>query len=133
MKLLALVLLLSSCAIKHHVQVSDIERIPGKKAVPSTVLISETGVNLKEAANLTSAVTKDNGRAQKIQEIIGMFQMGPRTGNPIYNEKYADIIPELLLKECPSGHVTGLMTIRETAKYPVVSGEIVKIKGQCFK
>lgn len=127
-----LLFLLLSCAIKHHVQVGDIERLPEKKLKPFQVIISETGVNLKESAKVVGAVTKDNGRAEEIQNIISLFQMGPRTGNSVYNEKYADAIGNLILKKCPSGKVTGLLMVRETNKYPVVSGEIVKIDGYCI-
>lgn len=126
-------LFLTSCAIKHHVQVGDIDRVPGKSLKPFKILLSETGVNLKQAAQLMSAVTRDNQRAEKVQEIISMFQMGPRTGNHVFDEKYADIVPKLVLKECPTGKVTGLLMIRETNKYPVVSGEIVKITGYCVR
>lgn len=130
-KVLAL-LLLASCAIKHHVQVGDIERKPGKKLKPFEVLISETGVNIEEAGKVISALTKDNDRASEIAKTVAMFQMGPRTGNHVFNEKYADVVPELILKKCPSGKVTGLLMIRETNKYPVVSGEIIKVTGYCL-
>ncbi len=125
-------LVLSSCAIKHHVQVGDIERIPGKKLTPFDIKLSETGVNFKEAGNIISAVGRDGGKSEKIAEIIGYFQMGPKTGNGVFDEKYADVVPELILKKCPSGKVTGLLMVRETNKYPVVSGEIVKVLGYCI-
>jgi hypothetical protein len=131
-KHLILIIIISSCAIKHHVQVGEIKRKPGKKLIPFEVLLSETGVNIEEAADLISAVTKDQGRAQEIADIISMFQVGPRTGNHVFNEKYADVIPKLIMKKCPSGNVTGLLMIRESNKYPVVSGEIVKVKGYCL-
>lgn len=130
---LLLLLFLSSCAIQHHVQVGDIDRMPGAKLIPFDIKISETGVNVKEAGNIISGVTKDNDRAKKIADIIAMFQMGPKTGNPVFNEKFADVIPKLVLKECPTAKVTGLLMIRETAKYPVVSGEIIRITGYCNK
>lgn len=123
---------MASCAIKHHVQVGDIYNPPGKKLKPFKILLSETGVNVKQAGKLLSAVTKDNQRSSKIAETLAMFQMGPRTGNHVFNEKYADLVPELILKECPSGHVTGLLLVRESNKYPVVSGEIVKVSGYCI-
>lgn len=132
MKLLILILL-SSCAIKHHVQVGDIERQKGETLTPFDIKLSETGVNLKEAGKLISAVGNDGGQAKKIANIISMFQMGPRTGNHVFNDKYADVFPELILTKCPSGKVTGLMMIRETNKYPVVSGEIVRVTGYCIK
>ncbi len=133
LKLMALGILLSSCAIKHHVQVGDIERVPGKKLVPFKLLVSQTGVNLKEGASIISGITRDNGRASQAAEIISLFQMGPRTGQLVFNEKYADVVPKLITAKCPSGKVTGLLMLRETNKYPVVSGEIIKITGYCVK
>ena len=37
----------------------------------------------------------------------------------------------MLKAECPSGKLTGLMSVRESRKYPVISGEIVKVTGYC--
>ena len=131
LRILIISIILSSCAISHHVQVGDIVRTGKGKLTPFDIKLSQTGVNIKEAANVVSAVTKDNNRAQKIAEIIALFQMGPKTGNPVFNEKYADQVPKVILEKCPSGKVTGLLMIRETAKYPVVSGEIVRVTGYC--
>lgn len=130
-KVFTFFLLLSSCAIQHHVQVGDIERTRHSQLRPFDIKVSETGVNVEEAGDILSGLTRDNGRAKEIADIIAMFQMGPKTGNPVFNEKFADIIPSLILKKCPSARVTGLLMIRETAKYPVVSGEIVRITGLC--
>lgn len=132
-KFIAVFILLSSCAIKHHVQLGDIERVPGKKLVPFNLLLSQTGVNIDEAAGIISGVTRDNGRAKDIAAIISLFQMGPRTGELVFNEKYADAVPKLITAKCPSAKVTGLTMVRETNKYPVVSGEIIKITGFCVK
>lgn len=133
LKYLLTAMLLSSCAIKHHVQVGDIERVPGKKLTPFKVLISEQGVDIESAGKILSTVTNDSGRAKELADIIGMFQMGPRTGNTVFNEKYADVIPTLILEKCPTGKVTGLLMVRESNKYPVVSGEIVKVTGYCVQ
>jgi len=133
MKHFLFAIFLSSCAIKHHVQVGDIKRAPGKKLAPFEILLSETGFDVQQAGDLVSAVTKDQGRAQEIADMIAMFQIGPRTGAPVFNETYADVLPKLILKKCPTGKVTGLLLIRESNQYPVVSGEIVKVKGYCLK
>lgn len=125
--------ILSSCAIKYHVQVGEIERVPNRKLVPFTVLVSENGYNLNEAGDIISSATRDNNRASEIAGIIGLFQMGPRTGNIVFSEKYADVVPSLIKEKCPSGRVTALTMLRETNKYPVVSGEIIKITGQCIQ
>ena len=63
-------------------------------------------------------------------DIIAL-QTGPKTGKPVFTEKYSDKIIHELRTECPSGRITGLTMVRETAEYPVVSGEIVKVVGYC--
>lgn len=126
---------LVGCAFMHHTQLGDIDSKIVSKGRKFEILLSETGVNLQEAAAIGSALTRHQKTSESIGNvgaIIGLFQMGPRTGNPVYDDKYADKLFDLLQKEC-RGTVTGLMSIRETAKYPVVSGEIVKIVGYCLE
>ena len=60
-----------------------------------------------------------------------MFQMGPRTGNPVYNATYARDLHQQLRRTCPRGHITGITAVREARKYPVISGEIVRIVATC--
>jgi len=132
--LAALALLLSACAQLHHVQIGEIESHPAYVAKPFDIKISETGVNVGEAKEIAKAFLDEKGqeRAEAIAGIIGLFQMGPRTGNPVYVKGYAKNLIQLIYEKCPSGRVTGLMSIRETRKYPVVSGEIVKVTGYCL-
>ena len=127
------VLSLASCAISHHVQVGDIDN--SRQAVRNIdIKVSETGINLKETAAIVRALhgNKGSGTSSFI-EFMELFQMGPRTGNPVYFDRYADNVLDLVLAQCPSGDVGDLISIRETTKYPVVSGEIVKITGKCFQ
>ena len=101
------------------------------------VKVSGTGVNLEEANQVAQGMFKLAGNkkgaegANSIKETVAMFQFGPKTGNPVYDEKYADKLYSLVRQKCQSGHVSGLTVVRETRKYPVISGEIVKITGFC--
>lgn len=127
-------LALSGCAVLHHVQVGDIDNRAGVAYRPFDLKVSETGVNLDEAGDIAKAVSRSKTANKDVDNalaIIGLFQMGPRTGNPVFNEGYAKNIVNDLYKECPSGRITNLMSIREMRKYPVISGEIVKITGSC--
>jgi hypothetical protein len=135
MKYLILLSLLSSCAVVHHVQVGDIESKRNYVRMPFEMKVSETGIDFQQAGNLTQALAKNQAgnQVKQIADIIALFQMGPITGNPIFNEKYADGLAKSIYTKCPSGNITGLVMIRETAKYPVVSGEIMKIKGYCLQ
>ena len=127
--------LIQSCAWLHHVQVGEIDNDSKFALRPFELKVSEIGVNLEEAGKVAQALNgsktgrRDVGQAASY---IQLFQQGPRTGNPVFSESYAKNIVNDLYKECPSGKITGLMSIRETRKYPVISGEIVKIKGYCM-
>jgi hypothetical protein len=135
MKYLILLMLFSSCAIVHHVQVGDIESKKNYVRMPFEMKVSETGVDFREAGKLAQVVANNQAGNQikQIADIIALFQMGPMTGNPVFNEKYADGLAKSIYTKCPSGNITGLVMIRETAKYPIVSGEIMKIKGFCLQ
>lgn len=125
---------LGGCAFLHQYQLDSVDSdlvLKGKKV---EIIVSETGVNLQEATNVAKLFTRDQktqGDMQKINDVISMFQMGPRTGNMVFDEKYADAVLKALETQCPSGRLSSVASIRETAKYPVVSGEIVKVVGYC--
>jgi hypothetical protein len=131
---LSSVAILSSCAVLHHVQVGQIDNRSGQVAVPFEILMSESGVNVHEIGALARAARSNAGDAAAgAAAIVSLFQFGPRTGNPVYNSHYAERLVYVIHEKCPSGRVTGLMSIREMRKYPVVSGEIVKLTGYCLK
>lgn len=126
-------LLLGACAHLHHVQLDDIDNTEAASAIE--LLVSETGVNLQEAGNISRSLSNSrsaNKNIEQLQTLIALFQMGPVTGNPTYAADYTSQIPLLLLEKCPSGRITGITSIRESRKYPVVSGEIVKIRAFCL-
>ena len=125
-----------SCAYVHHVQVGEIESRKGAVLIPFDIKISETGINLQEAASIANSMTNDqktSSQLQTLKDMIALFQMGPKTGNPVYNDTYTDRLAYLIYEKCPSGEITGLINIRETAKYPVISGEIVRLQGYCIQ
>ncbi|MBP6217141.1 MAG: hypothetical protein KA436_00985 [Oligoflexales bacterium] len=130
-----LLLILTSCAQLHHVQLGDIHHRNGA-GTPFSIKVSETGIDLREGAQVAKAFMKSQqlkDSVDSLQNILEMFQMGPRTGNPVFSPLYADSLLEMLKAECPSGKITALSAIRESRKYPVISGEIVKINGECLR
>ena len=137
MKTILLLTLLSSCAYVHHTQVGEIKYNPNYDAIPFEILVSQTGFNIQEAGAIGKAVLQDKNAGENLQTIaaiISLFQMGPTTGNPVWtSDTYADKVYLGLYEKCPSGQITGLTSIREMNKYPVVSGEIVKVTGFCLK
>ena len=128
-------LLLTSCAVLHHVQVGDVKDDEKFTLRPFELKVSETGVDFEEAGKITKAFTGSKAAKKDIDgvtDIIQLFQQGPRTGVPVFSETYAQNIIHDLYRECPTGKITGIVSIREMRKYPVISGEIVKIKGYCM-
>ena len=128
-----LMVCLLGCSSLHSTQVGNIDSQTVLNGKRFEILLSETGVNLKEAAEIVTAVAgADKGKeAGVISDIIALFQMGPRTGNPVFDDAFSDDLMTRLRFRCPSGRITGLNSIREATKYPVISGEIIKLTGFC--
>jgi hypothetical protein len=131
---ISILITLTSCAQLHHVQIGEIVSHPDYVQKPFEVKISETGFDIGEAIELSKTFMnkKDQQGADNISNIIAMFQMGPRTGKPVYVKGYAKNLIQVIYEKCPTGKITGLMSIRESRDYPVVSGEIVKVTGYCL-
>ena len=133
---LSCVLFLSGCAVLHHVQLSDIDNRSQFVLVPIEVKVSEMGFDIGEAKGIAQGVmtnSRDRQGAGDIAAAIQAFQMGPRTGAPVYSDKYAEKLIYQLHTQCPSGKITGVQSTRESREYPVIKGEIVKITGFCLR
>ena len=121
---------LVGCASLHHAQLDEIDNTRGRLE-PFELHVSELGVNTREAGQVASAVSR-NRAGSTAAAIIELFQFGPKTGNPVFDDAYADVIADDILARCPSGRVTGLMSLRESTKYYAVSGEYVTVRGYCI-
>ena len=128
---LVLIIFLSSCAYVYQLQVGDIDDRESFESSPFEIKVSEIGFNLQEAGEISKALGSDSGKSAG--DLLGMIQMGPRTGNSVYNERYAEDLLFLIKQKCPDGRVSGLTSIREQRMYPAISGEIIKIIGNCLR
>ena len=124
----------TACASLHNYQIDDIDSSQGA-LTPFQLQVDETGINVHEAISVGKAVVDEESakRLNTVDGVISLFQVGPSTGNSTLNDHWADGVLEAVRARCPSGKVTGLTTVRETNKYPVVSGEIVTVKGYCVR
>lgn len=124
----------SGCAILHHIQLGQVDNRSGDVQIPFEIKMSEVGVSTDEIGRMARGTNSNGGdNLAGVAAIISLFQMGPRTGNPTYNPKFAEMLIYEIYQKCPSGKVTSLMSVREMRKYPAISGEIVKITGFCLK
>lgn len=118
----------------HHVQIADIDSTRGELQA-FEVKVNATGVSVSDGAAVAKAMTTDAHTRKNVdtaEAILAMTQMGPKTGDPTFSDDWADAAAEKVLARCPTGRVTGLTARRETMDYPVISGEIVTIKGYCI-
>ena len=126
------------CAVLHSAQLGDLEPIDQKNSQRISVKVSETTLDLREIAGLAKiggdvfASRGLSSAGSAVDTYTAVFQFGPRTGTPVFNELYARFVPELLREKCPKGHLANIVSIRETRSYPVVKGEIVRIDADCI-
>lgn len=124
---------LSGCASLYQVEIGDLDNTHGPLQ-RLEVKGSETGVDVAQGASMAKMVTNSREVHQAANTISTVWQLisyGPRTGNVTFSDTYADDLPERLLAACPSHRLTGVTSIREANRYPVISGEIVRLIGYC--
>jgi hypothetical protein len=132
--LLASLAFATGCARFHHYQLGDIDSTGGALE-PFELQVDETGFNVHDAAAVGRIVVDEEGdkRLSTAEGVISLFQVGHATGDSTFNATWADGLVMQLRERCPSGRLTGVTTVRESTDYPVVSGEIVTIKGYCVR
>lgn len=124
----------AGCASMHNQQITDIDSTRGTLS-PFEIQASATGVSVQDGAAVARALAPDRQSRKQVswvESIIALTQMGPKTGEPTFSDDWADGLVSQILKRCPSGQITGLTTRREAMKYPIISGELVTIKGYCI-
>jgi len=133
--LISALLMLSACARLDHVQIGDIDQTQGALK-PISVKVSEFGIELAAIAEVGRHVATSSAarsQAQEIRDLLALINMGPRTGNPVFDDTYAEKVLDDLYRQCPSGKITGIQSIREARSYTAVSGEIVRIDAFCIQ
>jgi hypothetical protein len=127
----------SGCAVLYKVQLSDLEHAPRGKAV--SIKVSEMTVDFGDVRRIANRLGKSSashgmrgvGKAAGSYETL--FQFGPRTGAPVFNEFYAREVPERLAAECKNGYLTNVTSLRESRDYPVIKGQIVRVDATCVQ
>ena len=132
---------LFQCSIPYRYTIGDLDNTSSRKK-SFQIIVSETGINFEEGIGVAQGGLYlgnpgQNSRGNKnlayLKILIFLSTMGPTTGQKILNSNYADKLGDVIQKNCPSGRVVNLRNIREAARYPVVSGEIVRIEGDCLE
>jgi hypothetical protein len=126
-------LLFVSCASLHSYQVGEIDSSRGN-LVPVELKQNSLGVNVSDATGIAKALTTNRDvrkGADTVNDVWKFLTFGPKTGEVTFTDSYADEGLAGLLALCPTKRLTGINVIRETNKYPVISGEIVRLRAFC--
>ncbi len=121
---------LVGCATLHRAQLDEIDGQQGR-LVPFEIHVSEMGVNAKAVGQIASVAMK-SARPSQIASLVALFEYGPKTGNVVYDDQFADAVATTILERCPTARVTGLLSLRESTNYYAVSGEYVTVRGYCI-
>lgn len=129
----------SGCAVMHRSAIGEV--LPGEGAQESRVElgVSELGVDRESLSKDVAAIAKNGGSGslETAGNVIEFFTwattQSPRTGNPTRTDTWADNLVMELKRHCPNGQVSGIQTLRESAEYPYVSGEIVRVRATCYR
>ena len=123
----------TGCSVLHHTQLGEVDADAVLNGRKFDINVSNIGFQTSEASGIASLFLneKQNSILGYAELAVALFQMGPRTGNTVFSDKYANVILKRLKDECPNGEISGLTLIREAKKYPVLAKEIVKITGYC--
>ncbi len=131
----ALVWLTSGCTRLHSSQVGDIHSPSILSGDPFEIVVSETGIQWQEATTVAAiageAAAGAGKEASALGKMVALFQMGPRTGNSVTDATYSDALHQNIRQLCPAGRITGLTITRESTRFPIISDELVRIRGYC--
>lgn len=131
--------MMAGCAVMHSVQLGEINSNTVLEGKRFEINVSQLGLDVEQAASIAEAVAVVAGSPETVeavsaaQDIGALFQWGPKTGAPVFRDDYSDGIIDMLRQECPSGQISGLMSVRESVDYSVITGEVVKLVGYCGK
>jgi len=127
-------LILGGCSQLHHVHIGEIDQSQGT-LTPFTLKVNELGFDAAKAARISADVAKSASTSEDLEVvafILAISNFGPKTGNPVYNDAYAEQVLAEVIRVCPSKKLTGLTSVREATNVGPVSGEIVRINGYCI-
>jgi len=123
-------LAMAGCTTLHRAQIDEIDNRAGFLR-PFEIHVSETGVSARAIGAIASVASR-SARPSQLAGIISLFEFGPKTGEVVFDDTFADNVAEQILAACPSARVTGLVSLRESTSYYAVSGEYVTVRGFCI-
>ena len=134
--LIIMLFTLTACTHVHHVQVGSIDNTV--TGIPIEIVVKTVGIDAakltKTIENITQQGNQKN-KKNKASDIVGLFQTGPRTGAPIYDQAWGEKLMRELHLKCPSARLKNIHSLRLATDYADtgVTQEIVVIKAVCIR
>jgi hypothetical protein len=139
--LLVSIIFFDACAIPHRYTMGDLDATNAPKK-HFKIIISERGYNFEGGITIVQAGLLSSNQSANLESakdleylklLIAVSTMGPVTGQKLFNSDYANEMSDIIFQHCKTGKIINLQSIRESAVYPVISGEIVRIEGDCLE
>lgn len=105
------------------------------------IAVREIGIDAEKVAKtaerinrLSNALQGKQTRTRRSSNIMGMFQAGPKTGSPIYNDRFGEKLMAEIHQKCPSAKVRNVHSIRQATDYgdTGITQEIVLVRFTCL-
>jgi hypothetical protein len=117
----------------HHAQIGDIDLRPGFTRERFEIKVSEEAIEIKNANLAARSFTLQSAReTNDFARLFTVVQMGPRTGSATLSSSYGRDVYSSLRKACVRGWPADLVIERESNSYSGISGEIIRILGNCL-
>ena len=135
--LLTIALAFGGCVRVHHIQVASFDSTA--QGFPVEVVIDSLGVDVAKIAKNIEKVNQLISRKKKpnnnVSNTIAMFQLGPKTGAPIYDKTWGEQLLNQLLEKCPSARLENIYTQRLSTDYgdAGVTREVNVVKATCLE
>ena len=111
------------CAHLHHVQIGEIDNREHDNVRRFEVDLGRLSL---DADNIVADLSTRGST------VLALFSMGPRTGTPGGIASISGDLLDRLIEACPSGHITGLTTTRESVNYGYAADESIRVSGFCI-
>ena len=90
--LIMMLFTLTACTRVHHVQVGSIDNTV--TGIPIEIVVKTVGIDAAKLTKTTENITQQGkkNKNNKASDMVGLFQTGPRTGAPIYDQAWGEKI-----------------------------------------
>jgi hypothetical protein len=129
----------SGCAVMHRSAIGEVLPEKGGASDRIELGVSDIGVDRENLSKDVASIAKNSGNSslqgfgQMVEFVTWATTQSPRIGNPTTTDTWADDLVMELKRHCPNGRISGIQTLRESAEYPYVSGEIVRVRATCYR